>query len=253
MIDIKKARQEFDDYVSKYNKDDFKIALKINHSYRTSAYARKIAKEEGLDQDLAELIGLLHDIGRFDQIKIYNTFRDGDSIDHANLGARILKHDNYIEKYCEDKELQHLIINAVRYHNKYKISDKIEGKELVYCKLIRDADKIDILNYMEYEDMSKLFDYKTILKDDLSDKVYKEMLDNKIVNRYDAKTKLDDYMLEIGFLYDVNYDISIKLIKKNKSLDKLYDKIKDAKEIEKINEIKEHVDEYMKNRISNIK
>ena len=49
----------------------------------------------------------------------------------------------WIRKYLK---LQHLIINAVRYHNKYKISDKIEGKELVYCKLIRDADKIDILN-----------------------------------------------------------------------------------------------------------
>lgn len=253
MIDIKKARQEFDDYVSNYNKDDFKIALKINHSYRTAAYARQIAKKENLDQDLAELIGLLHDIGRFDQIKYYNTFSDGASLDHANLGARILKSDNYIEKYCDDKETQHLIINAVRYHNKYKISDKIEGKELVYCKLIRDADKIDILNYMEYEDITKLFDFKTILKDDLSDKVYKEMLEDKVVNRYDAKSKLDDYMLEIGFLYDVNYDISVKLIKKNKSVDKLYDRIKDAKEIEKIKEIKEHVDEYMNKRISNIK
>jgi hypothetical protein len=167
--------------------------------------------------------------------------------------VEILETDNYIEKYCDDKLTQALIIKAVKYHNKYKIADDIEGDELTYCKLIRDADKIDILNYMEYEDITKLFDFKTILKDDLSDKVYKEMLDNKVVNRYDAKTKLDDYMLEIGFIYDVNYDISVKLIKKNKSIDKLYDRIKDAKEIEKINEIKEHVDEYMNKRISNIK
>ena len=253
MLSIQKAREEFDRYVSGYNKDDFKIALKINHSYRTASYARQIAKSIGADEDLAELIGLLHDIGRFEQIRIYNTFSDSQSVDHADLGVEILETDNYIEKYCDDKATQDLIIKAVKYHNKYKIADDIEGKELTYCKLIRDADKIDILNYMEYEDITKLFDFESIMQDDMSDIVYDEMLENKVVNRYDAKTALDDYMLEIGFVYDVNYDISVQLIKKNQSMDKLYNLVKDAKEKDKIKDIKDHVDKYMDERISNIK
>ena len=253
MLSIQKAREEFDRYVSGYNKDDFKIALKINHSYRTAAYARKIGMAIGVDADLAELIGLLHDIGRFEQIRIYNTFCDKESVDHADLGAEILETNNYIEKYCDDKETQKLIIKAVKYHNKYKIAEDIDGEELTYCKLIRDADKIDILNYMEYENITKLFNFEAILKDDISNNVYEEMLASKVVNRYDAKTELDDYMLEVGFVYDVNYDISIELIKKNKSIDKLCDLIKDAKEKDKIKDIKEHVDEYMDERISNIK
>ena len=253
MLSIQKAREEFDRYVSGYNKDDFKIALKINHSYRTAAYARKIGQAIGVDEDLAELIGLLHDIGRFEQIRNYDTFDDKKSVGHANLGVEVLKKDNYIEKYCDDKETQELILNAIKYHNKYKIADDIEGVELTYCKLIRDADKIDILNYMEYEDITKLFDFDAVLKDDISDKVYKEMLESKVVNRYDAKTALDDYMLEIGFVYDVNYDISIELIKRNKSMDKLCDLIKDAKEKDKVNDIREHVAKYMDERISNIK
>ena len=253
MLSIQKAREEFDRYVSGYNKDDFKIALKINHSYRTAAYARKIGIAIGVDADLAELIGLLHDIGRFEQIRIYNTFCDKESVDHADLGVQILETNNYIEKYCDDETTQKLIIKAVKYHNKYKIADDINGEELTYCKLIRDADKIDILNYMEYEDITQLFDFESIMQDDISDNVYAEMLDNKVVNRYDAKTALDDYMLEVGFVYDVNYDISIELIKKNKSMDKLYDLVKNAKEKDKIKDIKEHVDEYMNERISNIK
>jgi hypothetical protein len=60
-------------------------------------------------------------------------------------------------------------------------------------------------------------------------------------------------MLEIGFIYDVNYDISIELIKRNKSMDKLCDLIKDAKEKDKVNDIREHVAKYMDERISNIK
>ena len=108
-------------------------------------------------------------------------------------------------------------------------------------------------DYMEYEDITKLFDFESIMQDDMSDIVYDEMLENKVVNRYDAKTALDDYMLEIGFVYDVNYDISVQLIKKNQSMDKLYNLVKDAKEKDKIKDIKDHVDKYMDERISNIK
>jgi len=253
MLSIQKAREEFDRYVSGYNKDDFKIALKINHSYRTAAYARKIGQAIGVNEDLAELIGLLHDIGRFEQIRNYDTFDDKKSVDHAHLGVEVLKKNNYIEKYCDDKATQDLILNAIEYHNKYKIADEIEGEELTYCKLIRDADKIDILNYMEYEDITKLFDFEQVLNSDISNNVYEEMLNSKVVNRHDAKTEIDDFMLEMGFVYDVNYDISIELIKKNRSMDKLYDLVKDAKEKDKIKDIKEHIDEYMEERISNIK
>ena len=37
-----------DRYVSNYDKDDFKISLKIDHSYRTADYARKIGKANSI-------------------------------------------------------------------------------------------------------------------------------------------------------------------------------------------------------------
>ena len=53
--------------------------------------------------DLAAYCGLLHDIGRFEQLKRYNTFVDSKSIDHGLLGYEILKEDNYINKYIDNK------------------------------------------------------------------------------------------------------------------------------------------------------
>ena len=41
--------------------------------------------------EIASLIGLLHDIARFEQYTQYGTFKDLQSIDHGNLGAEILK------------------------------------------------------------------------------------------------------------------------------------------------------------------
>ena len=45
-----------------------------------------------------EKAGLLHDIGRFEQLKRYQSFIDSQTIDHANLGVTILFDDNLIEK-----------------------------------------------------------------------------------------------------------------------------------------------------------
>ena len=77
MIDIEKARRLFKEYVSKYDSENPMIARKIAHSYRVEELAKTIAKSLNLTQDqidLAELIGLLHDIGRFEQAKVYNTY-----------------------------------------------------------------------------------------------------------------------------------------------------------------------------------
>lgn len=107
MIDIVRAKKAFKEYVKKYNPDDSKVKLKIAHIERTAEVAKKLATElmlEKEDIELAELIGLLHDIGRFEQIRIYHTFVDKISIDHGKLGAKILFEDGLIRNFIEDKK-----------------------------------------------------------------------------------------------------------------------------------------------------
>ena len=70
-----------------------KIKLKIDHTYRVAELCERIAKAEQMEKtevDLAWLLGMLHDVGRFEQLRRYGTFSDADSIDHAALGADIL-------------------------------------------------------------------------------------------------------------------------------------------------------------------
>ena len=75
MIDLEKAKRFYKEYISNYNPENSKIALKIAHIFRTEEKARKIAINLELPEEdviLAELIGMLHDIGRFEQLKQYN-------------------------------------------------------------------------------------------------------------------------------------------------------------------------------------
>ena len=135
MIDKKKALKAFKDYVENYNPDDEKIKLKIEHIQRVSKVAEKIAKSENLldeDVELAWLIGLLHDIGRFEQIRLYNTFNDGKSINHAEMGIKILFEEGHIKEFIDDRKYDDLIKKAILNHNRAKIEPELNEKELLH-------------------------------------------------------------------------------------------------------------------------
>ena len=68
------AQQEFESYLNGYDRENDRIKLKIIHTYGVVKQAEELAGRMHLsaeDTDLARLIALLHDIGRFEQLKRY--------------------------------------------------------------------------------------------------------------------------------------------------------------------------------------
>ena len=140
----------FSEYVSNFDMEDYHIKYKYNHSIRVAkicealAYALNYNKE---DIHIAKMIGLLHDIGRFEQFKRYGVCEDRDTLDHALLGVQILKENDYIYKFCPIEHLQDTMLIAIYYHNKFSLPDGYEGPNMVQSRIIRDSDKLDILQY----------------------------------------------------------------------------------------------------------
>jgi putative nucleotidyltransferase with HDIG domain len=96
------VEKSFRDYTSAYNLDDAKVKLKVDHTFRVAALSDVITDSLGMtgyDKDLAWLLGMLHDIGRFEQVRRYHTFRDALSINHAELSADILFKDGLIGRF----------------------------------------------------------------------------------------------------------------------------------------------------------
>ncbi|MCR4787294.1 MAG: HD domain-containing protein, partial [Lachnospiraceae bacterium] len=90
-MDREKTEKTFAGYTEGYDSSDPKIKLKIDHTYRVAALCERIANTvPGVDAELAWLSGMLHDIGRFEQVRRYGTFSDADSVDHAQFGADLL-------------------------------------------------------------------------------------------------------------------------------------------------------------------
>ena len=135
----------FDGYVSGYNAADPMIKLKIDHTYRVAALCRQIA--DGLaDPDLAWLCGMLHDIGRFEQVRRWGTFLDAASVDHAALGADLLFEEGLLARFPLDltAEARRILETAIRCHSAYRLPEGLSEPETTYCHILRDADKIDI-------------------------------------------------------------------------------------------------------------
>ena len=86
-----KMKEEFDKYVQNYDLNNIDIKRKYRHSYRVMNLSKRYATLLGFskeDIELATVIGLLHDIGRFEQLKVYHTYDDTKSIDHALYGSK---------------------------------------------------------------------------------------------------------------------------------------------------------------------
>ena len=145
MIDIEIAKNEFINHVNQFKIDNPKVQTKIDHTFRVAENCKKIATNLKLTNEeieLAELIGLLHDIGRFEQYKIYNKNTNSIVLDnsikfnHGKAGEEVLKKDNYIRKYIQDDKYDQIIFTAVYEHNRYELSEGLSKEEQLFSKII---------------------------------------------------------------------------------------------------------------------
>jgi len=228
MINIGKAKKEFIRYTSEFDISEPHLDRKLYHSFRVMDNCTEIAKSlnlQGDDINLASLIGLLHDIARFEQWKQYNTFYDIKSFDHGDMGVSILKDNNYIRKYVEDDQYDNLIYIAIRNHNKYKIEDGLTDRELLFAKIIRDADKLDIFYEIDtifYNPPEKV---ELINNSVLCDEYYESFMNNQQILKKKDETAFDRFVSTLSFIYDLNYDISLNMIRENDYCEKTISKI----------------------------
>lgn len=163
-LDRCRARQAFAAYAAHYNAEDPKVKLKIDHTYRVAALCERIAASLAFSQeekDLAWLCGLLHDVGRFEQLRQYGTFNDAQSIDHAAMSAKVLFDEGHIREYLNDADQDDLLRTAVAWHSAYRLPEGLDDRTLQFCQILRDADKIDILRVNVEVPMEEIYNVTT--------------------------------------------------------------------------------------------
>ena len=154
-INRTEVTQAFERFASAYDTTDPKIALKIEHTLKVADLCNRISDSEGMSSaagDVAWLSGMLHDIGRFEQLARYGTFSDASSINNATLSARLLFDDDLLSRFCTHNSLTDENIRALKtaiaLHNAYELPETLQPNEQILCTVLRDADKIDIMRVM---------------------------------------------------------------------------------------------------------
>ena len=249
MIDLEKAKRAFIEYTKNYDLEDQVLKAKVSHSLRVMEYSRRIAENLNLSKeqiDLATLIGLLHDIARFEQKTRYGTFVDRLSVDHGDLGAELLSDNEFIRKFIEDDKYDDIIKTAIRNHNKYKI-EPLEGQFLTQAQIIKDADKIDIfyLIVVMYHKDPKITEESTV-----SDSYMEQLKEKKCVFREENTSQLDELILITSFIYDIYFDYSLKIIKDEKYIENMFKQFnfKDESVRNKIKEVIDIANDFLKDK-----
>ncbi len=202
--------EAFDKYVSNYDFNDDNIKLKYEHSIRVMGLMEKYAELLRFSEEdirIAKVIGLLHDIGRFEQLKVYHTYNDYNSVDHADYSVTQLFDKDEIKQFADKEEWYPIIKFAIKNHNKLNIPATNDERVLRLTKLIRDVDKLDIMYLLGVlGDLNKKINRTLEITPEVEKYIFEhKCVDSKIANNYN-----DRLALQFAFVFDINNDLILK-------------------------------------------
>jgi hypothetical protein len=201
---------------------------------------------------LAEAIALFHDIGRFPQYAQYKTFRDSISVNHGLLGAQTHLQEGILHSLPGYE--QELISEAVKFHNTFSIPKKADDNITFFIKLIRDADKLDIwhvfIDYYESTDKDSAPAITLGLPDipEYSKDILSYLSERRVVSLSQLRTVNDFKILQLSWLYDLNFTPSFQLFSERDYLSRMTAQLPQTEEIQ---EIARFLEKFVNQRLKN--
>lgn len=211
---IEEYNKLFWNIVTKYDTSDANILRKITHSFAVANTCFSIActlKFDAEQRNFAYLLGLFHDIGRFEQWKTFGTYNDMASIDHGDLSAKIIG-DIDAEKMFVTEDKKQVLMEAIRYHTKpYMESDK---QVILFCEIVKNADAYaNVINNATGEK------YINEKENGVTQEVLDDFKQMKLLVKYSPKTKLDRVLMLSASVYYVKFDFLREEIKRYNYID----------------------------------
>ncbi len=256
----------FNKYVGPYNVFEDRIKLKIEHTFRVAANCERIARSLNMseaDVDMAWFLGMFHDIGRFEQVRRYGTFNDAESVNHGMLSGDITCKGQGAgiggEDFGGDVKLCGAIADAVgttvrvdmdivelaiRQHNAYRLPEELSEREWLFCNLLRDADKIDILKVCVEEPVEAVFmcSEEELYNSEITPAVMDAFFEGKTVLKSIRKTAIDKLVGHISLVNELMFPESVVIAKEQGYFDKMLNfPTKNQQAQEQLAKIRQHM------------
>ena len=235
-IDRDRALAEFKRYTDAYDSANPRIALKIDHTYRVAEACEAVARGEGWDKadvDLAWLCGLLHDMGRFEQLRRWDTFKDAESTSHAALGVEVLFGENpadaptatSIRFFVEDSGEDALIRASIAYHSDFRLPTGLDDRTMRFCRIVRDGDKLDIMRNIADSSVETILGIGAgeFLASGISDDTRRAFAEHRCVARSERHEPADFLVGLVCFMYELEFASSRALAREHGDIYRLLD------------------------------
>lgn len=254
-IDFEAAKAAFETYLDEYDRTDDKIHLKIVHTYCVVECAEEIATRMYLGQEdvqLAKIIGLLHDIGRFEQIRRFHSFEPG-TMDHAVYGAELLfGPEKMIRRFVKEDTFDKLIETAIAKHSDFRLEGTSDAHTLLHARLIRDADKLDNCRVKLEDAMETLLDLSAdeVGKYAISPKVREDAFAGKCICSKDRRTPMDYWVSYVAYFYDLNFQETLDIVAEEQYVKRIIGRVPYTNEQTKktMEELERQLTEYVRRK-----
>lgn len=242
---LEKLSVWYEDYIGTFLTGDARledaVRLKSEHTRRVCDEMAALCESIVLDDRrriLAAIAALLHDVARFEQFRRHRTFSDRTSVDHAALAIDIINQHYLLDDFGQDNARS--VTEAIRHHNAATIPSGLSENGLLFCRLLRDADKLDIfriaLDYYVKPDLNRRdtiqvgFPDGTTITPEVKDRILRrEVVPYEMIN-----TMADFKMLQLGWVYDLNFTWSLKCVLQRGYIDALYSQLPAIPEVAEV-------------------
>ena len=251
-MDFTKASHAFQEYLKDYDQNNDKVRLKIVHTYGVVKQAEEVCRRRNLDQEttsLAKIIALLHDIGRFEQLKRFDSFEPA-TMDHAAYGVQILFEEGMIRRFMPDHQWDEIIRTAIAKHSDFILEGISDPCTLFHARLIRDADKLDNFRVKLEDDLITFMGLPgdKIGALEISPKVYEAVFRSSTILSADRITKMDYWVSYLVHIFDLNFKESMDIVAENNYIEKLVARIPYTNPVTayQMQEIQNYAEQYIK-------
>ena len=222
---------------------DYPFIVKKKHTKRVCAMIDAICDDLDFSKhvrvrELAQIIALFHDLGRFEQYARYHTFKDSESVNHGIQSIKDLMRNQVLDNIpLRDRRI---IFNAIRYHSVANIPLDKNAETLFYIRLIRDADKLDIwrifIDYYHARDIhqSQVIELGVSDRPECSEKILDALMNGRIALISELKTLNDFKLIQLGWIYDLNFRFSFEHVKNENIIEQFADMLPKTEKIQTI-------------------
>jgi len=220
---------------------DYPFIVKKKHTQRVCEIILAICDDLNTPErirELAQIIALFHDLGRFEQYARYHTFKDNESVNHGIQSIKDLVHNKVLNNLSlRDRRI---VFNAIRYHNVANMPLDKDTETSFYIRLIRDADKLDIwrvfIDYYHSRDIhqSQVIELGVSDRPECSKNILNALLNGRIALTTELKTLNDFKLIQLGWIFDLNFRFSFQHVKKEKIIEQFADMLPKTKTIQTV-------------------